>query len=487
MGSISFNDIPNNIRVPFMGVEFDSTNATSNLLMPYKALVVGQMLAGIGTPLTEGRITSAAQARALYGAGSMLAQACAKYLEGNSTTELWAIAVADDPTGVKSNGSVAVTGAATESGTLYLYVGGRKIRVGVISGAQAAAVATNLAAAINAEADCPVTAAANAGTVTLTAKHAGEAHNGVDLRLNYYGESTPAGLSLTLTAMSGGTGSPEVDELIAALGDEQYHVIAWPWTDASSLAEIKALLEERWGPLKQIEGVAVASAIGTHSQLGTLGDSHNSKHLCIMHAHGSPSPTWEVAAATAAAAAFYGNLDPARPFQTLPLVGILAPAKADRFTTFPEDNLLLFDGISTFSVDADGTVRIQRLITTYKTTPNGADDVAYLDLNTPLTLGYLRWSWRNRIRTKYPRHKLADDGGNYGPEQAIMTPKLGKAESIAWAREMETLGLMENIDTFAASVVCARSTINRNRLEWLSPPDLVNQFVVGATQMQFIL
>lgn len=485
--AISFNDLPNTIRVPFMGVEFDSSNATSNLLMPYKVLVAGQMLAGVGNPLVPVRITSAAQARTLWGAGSMLAQACAAYLKVDSTTELWAIAVVDDAAGVKATGSVALTGAATESGTLCFYAGGRKIKCGVITGAQASAVATNLAAAINAEADSPVTATANAATVTLSARHAGEAGNGIDLRLNYYGESTPAGLSVVITAMHGGTGNPEVDELIAALGDTQYHVICWPWTDASSLTEIKALLEERWKPLKQIEGVAIASATGTHGALGTLGDSHNSKHLCIMHAHGIPSLTWEVAAATTAAAAFYGNIDPARPFQTLPLTGILPPAEADRFTFFPEDNLLLFDGISTFYVDADGTVRIQRLITTYKTNAAGADDVAYLDANTPLTLGYLRWSWRNRILTKYPRHKLADDGGNYGPGQKIMTPKLGKAESIAWAREMETLGLMENVDVFAAAVVCERSIVDRNRLEWLSPPDLVNQFVVGATQMQFIL
>lgn len=485
--AISFNDIPNTIRVPYLAVEFDSSNATSNLLMPYRVLVAGQKLAaGTQPELEPVRVTSAAQARTLFGAGSMLAQACAAYLKVDSMTELWAIAVADDAAGVKATGSVALTGAATESGTLYLYIGGRKIKCGVISGAQAAAVATSLAAAINAEADCPVTAEATAATVTLTAKHAGEAHNGVDLRLNYYGESTPAGLTLEITAMHGGTGNPEVDGLISALGDEQYHVVAWPWTDASSLTEIKALLEERWGPMKQIEGVVIASATGTHGALGTLGDSHNSKHLCIMHAHGSPSPTWEVAAATAAAAAFYGNIDPARPFQTLPLVGILAPVKADHFT-FQENNLLLFDGISTISVDADGTVRIQRLITTYKTNAAGADDVAYLDLNTPLTLGYLRWSFRTRIRTRYPRHKLADDGGNYGPGQAIMTPKVGKGEAIAWAREMEALGLMENIDTFAASVVCARSTTDRNRLEWLLPPDLVNQFVVGAAQMQFIL
>lgn len=485
--AISFNDIPAAIRVPYVAVEFDSSGATSGSgVMPYKVLVAGQMLAGIAQALTPVRVTSAAQAATLFGAGSMLAQSVAKYLENDSATELWAIGVPDAPAGAKAAGSITVSGAATESGTLCAYIGGRRVRVGVTSGMQAAAVATALASAINALADCPATAAAEAATVTLTARHAGEAGNGIDLRLNYYGESTPAGLSVAIAAMSGGTGNPEVAELLAALGDTQYHVIAWPWTDAASLAELKALLEERWGPLKQIEGVGVCCATGTHGQLGTLGDSHNSKHLCLMHGHGSPSLTWEIAAATAAAAAFYGNIDPARPFQTLPLVGILAPAEADRFT-FAENNLLLFDGVSTFYVDADGVVRVQRLITTYKTSPAGADDVAYLDLNTPLTLGYLRWGFRNRILTKYPRHKLADDGTNYGPGQKIITPKVGKAEAVAWAREMEERGLMENIDAFAAAVICERNATDRNRLDWYLPPDLVNQFVVGAVQMGFIL
>jgi len=484
--AISFNEIPDGVRVPYMSVEFDSSNASSNGLMPYKVLVAGQMLAGIANPLTPVRITSPAQAVTLFGAGSMLAQQCAAYFKVDSMTELWAIAVVDDPAGVAATGTVTITGAATESGTLYLYIGGRKIKVGVTSGMQAAAVATAIVAAITAATDCPCTATANAGVVTMTARHKGEAGNGVDLRLNYYAESSPAGLTVAIAAMHGGTGNPEVADLIAALGDTQYHVICWPWTDASSLVDIKALLTERWGPLKQIEGVAIAAAVGTHGVLGTLGDSQNSKHLVIMHAHGTPSPTWEVSAAVAAAAAFYGNIDPARPFQTLPLPGILAPAEADRFT-FTENNLLLFDGISTSYVDADGTVRVQRLITTYKTSANGADDTAYLDLNTPLTLGYLRYSFRNRIMTKYPRHKLADDGTNYGPGQKIITPKVGKAEAVAWAREMEEAGLMENVDVFASNVICERSTTDRNRLNWYLPPDLVNQFVVGAVQMGFIL
>lgn len=486
--AISFDQITPNLRVPFVYAEFDSSNALgAATLMPFKSLVCGQKLAaGTQAELTPVRITSPEQAVTLFGAGSMLAQALAAYKLNDEMTEVWAMAVDDLTAGVKATGTLTVTGAATESGTLCLYIGGRRIRVAVASGDQPTAIATAIAAAVNAETDSPCTATSNAGVVTLSAQHKGEAGNGIDVRLNYYSESTPAGVAVAIVAMSGGTGNPDADEIIAAMADVQYHIICWPWTDTASLVAIEEELLDRSGPLRMIEGQAICAATGTHGTLGTLGDSRNSQHLTIMHAHGTPTPTWALAAAVAAAAAYYGNIDPARPFQTLPLSGVLPPAQADRFT-LAENNLLLFDGISTFTVDAGGVVRLQRLITTYKVNAAGADDVAYLDLNTPLTLSYLRYSFRSYILRKYPRHKLADDGNNFGPGQAVMTPKLGRAEAIAWYTEMVTLGLVENIDAFKAALLCERNATDRNRLDWLLPTDLVNQLVVGAAKISFIL
>jgi len=486
--AIGFDAVPRNLRVPFVYAEFDNSNAVSGAaLMAYRTLACGQKLAGgTATPLVPVRVTSAAQAKTLFGTGSMLAQICATYLDGDPMTELWAMPVADNAAGQAATCTVTLTGAATEGGTLVLYVGGRAVSCGVTAGQQASAVATALAAAVSAVADSPCTAAAAGAVVTLTARHKGLAANGLDVRLNYYGESTPAGLAVVITAMAGGTANPDVAPIIAALGDEHYNVIVWPWTDAASLVAVEAELLDRWGPLRMIEGVAIAAATGSHGALGTLGDSRNSQHLCIAHAHGVPNPVWEVAAAYAAVAAYYGNIDPARPFQTLPLAGILAPAEVDRFT-LQENNLLLYDGISTLYVDAGGTVRVQRLITTYKTSPNGAEDPSYLDLNTILTLGYIRYDFRNYILRKYPRHKLADDGNNFGVGQPIITPKVGKAEAVARARVWEEIGLVENVDTFAANVICERNPSDRNRLDWLLPPDLVNQFVVGGVKIQFIL
>ena len=100
---------------------------------------------------------------------------------------------------------------------------------------------------------------------------------------------------------------------------------------------------------------------------------------------------------------------------------------------------------------------------------------------------YLRFTFRNRILARYPRHKLANDGTRFGAGQKIITPKLGKAEAVAWFREMEELGLVENFDQFKTDLVVERPSTDPNRLNFLLPPDLINQFVVGAASIQFRL
>ena len=259
-----------------------------------------------------------------------------------------------------------------------------------------------------------------------------------------------------------------------------------PWADAANLTAIETELETRWGPMVMTEGMAYVGARGTHSALGTLGDTRNSQYVSIIGAEGSPTPPHEWAAAIAGTAAFYGNIDPARPFQTLAVRNLLPPAIEVRHTR-EERDLLLHDGISTFTVDAGGVVRIERLITTYKTNAGGIDDPSYLDVNTLLTLAYLRYSLRARIQLKFPRHKLANDGTQFGAGQAIVTPKIIRAEIIALFRQWEEVGLVENIDQFKADLIVERDVTDPNRVNALVPPDIVNQLRVFAGQVQFRL
>ncbi|MDH0640619.1 phage tail sheath subtilisin-like domain-containing protein [Pseudomonas sp. GD03860] len=489
--TIGFETIPGpgSLRKPGVYSEIDNSKAVRGpQAVTYRRLLIGQKLtAGIAAANTLVRVTSPAQADTLFGAGSMLSGMVRAAMAIDSNTELLVLPVIDNAAGVAATGTVVFTGPATASGTVELMIAGRRVSVGVVSGDTPTAIAAAAAAAITAAADMPVTASAATGTVTLTCRHKGEAGNSLNARVNYYiGQVLPAGVGVTVTAFTNGAGNPALGPSLAAIGDEWLHTWAVPYTDAASLASIKTELNSRFTWNREIEAHAFAAARGTQGTIGALGDSHNSQHLTIVMANDEPMPAYEKAAETMAIAAQYAAIDPARPLQNLAYAWCLPPAAANRFTN-EERNLLLFDGIATTKVATDGTMLVERLITTYKTNTAGASDISYLDSETLFTLMFIRHDWRDYVLRKYPRHKLADNGTRYGIGQAVVTPNVMKAEAIAKFREWEDLGLVENIDDFKANLIAERNVSDPNRLDMLLPPDLVNQLRIVANKIQFRL
>lgn len=481
--------ISNDIRVPFVYVEFDSSRAFQGpSILRYKVLLVGQILGtGIRAQLNLDKVTSYAQATSLYGAGSQLARMFKAFFDNNKISDVYGVGLDDAGAGVDATGSIVLGGTVSATGSLVAYIGGVRIAVAATNAMTANELGEALENAVNADTGLPVTANNVAGTVTFTAKNAGEAGNDIDLRVNYNaGEELPSGITCSVNVMSGGANNPALQDVIDILGDEWYNIICAPYYDATNLTAIETELTSRFGPLRMIDGEYITSRRGSVGTLSSWGNGRNSKHVICMHSQGVPCYVPEFASALAGQTAKEAQADPARPFQTLELVNILPPVVTDRFT-LAENNSLLYDGVSTFYVDNGGKVRIQRLITMYQTSALGAEDIAYLDANTLFTLMFLRYDFRNQILSRYPRAKLADDGVQVGPGQQVMTPKLGKSEAINIFRGWETLGLVENIDQFKNDLVCVRSITDPNRLEWILPPDLINQFRVGAATIQFLL
>jgi phage tail sheath gpL-like len=488
---VSFNQIPSNLRVPFTAVEIDNTRASQGpALLPYRVLLIGQKTSsGTATANTLHRVTSADQVVTHAGRGSQLHRMARAFFANNQSTETWVGVLADDSGGTAAAGTITVTGPATAAGTLSLWVAGERLTVAVASGDAQNAIATAIGAAINAATNLPITASVATNVVTWTYRHKGTAGNDTDLRLNYQdGEATPAGVSLAFADTVTGATNPSLSSLIAAMGDTWFHLIAHPYTDATSLSALETELSSRYGPLRMIDGVAITSAAGSVSTLGTLGDTRNSPHSVIVSQAGENplTPPAEFATAVAAVVASNAPSDPARPLQTLAIVGVQPPAEADLFT-LQERNLLLYDGIGTVKVAVGGVVQVERLVTTYQTNAAGSADTSYLDITTMLTVLYLRYSFRTQIQTRFDRHKLLDDGTRVVAGQAIITPKIGKAEAVSWFQAMEGLGLVEGLEQFKRDVICERDGSDPNRLSWVLPANIANQFIVGAVKLQFIL
>jgi len=489
---VTFNQVPPSTRVPFVFVEIDPSRAQSGpTIQEYRAALIGQKLPT--TPVAENvptLVTSADQAGLAFGFGSILHGMAIAWFRANQSTEVWCVGVEDAGGATKGTKTLTVTGPATAAGTLFLYVAGRRIAVAVASGDSANTIAASIDAAIAASEfadELPVTSGVATNVVTLTARNGGTQGNSIDVRFNHLtGEVFPTGVSVAVATGASGATDPTLGNALAALGARQYHVLAVGLNDATSIGAVDAELASRFGPSVQLEGHAFYGKADTHANLVTFGDGLNSKHTTVVGLKAPLSPTWELAASVAGVVAFFGQADPARPFKTLELPGFVGPALADRFT-LTERDLLLKNGIATAVVDDVGVARCERLITTWQTNATGAADVSFLDVNTLLTLSYLRFDLRTRFQTTFPRHKLADDGTRYGPGQPIVTPKVARAFCATLFRSWEELGLVEGFDQFVRDLVVERNATDRNRLDLLLPPDLVNQLQVTGVSLQFLL
>ena len=507
--SISFSEIPADNLVPMFMTEFDNSNAAKGGAMPWKNLLIGQALSGNTNTGTLKQITSDEQADALYGAGSQIARMIRAFRKNTRNSELWALAVADGTTAAEGSIAVSFSGSASvapKSGAIRLMIGGQSVNADVVAGKTAIQVATAIVEAINANPQLPVTAnnivsTSPTATVTLTAKNGGTCGQGIDIRYNHYqGQELPDGVVLTVVNMNGG-GSDTMYETAGVgtiIRGTWFNAIVAGSDDVANVAYIKGLLDDRWQATVQQTGVLFFSLngcvvdgdpdvyYGTASldALKTRGNALNSQVIVLPSLPETPTPGFEVAAAVLGCIAPKALNDPAQPLSNWPVAGIVAPRETDR-EDLEGNNALLKAGCALLTCGNDGTVYLKRTVTTYKQNPSGAKDTSYQQLEKVFTLSFLRWDWNNYLAGRYPHAKLADDGTDFGPGQVIMTPKLGEAELLGRYEYWISKGLVQDYATFKANLVVVRDPDDDTALQFLIPADLIDQFFIGKSKIQF--
>lgn len=496
--TVSFNTIPADNRVPLFYAEMDNSAAnTAQDSAP--SLLIGMALPESDMPLNQLMIMPSKDlAKKMAGRGSQLARMVEAYRQVDPFGELWVIAVPDN--GEVASGTITITGAATDAGTVNLYVGTRKVQVTVATGDTGDQVAQAMLSIINNNPDLPVTAEYQTtsagevqGTVILSAVNSGPVGNNIPLTLNYYGtasgEEIPAGLSIQTGKMSGGAGDTDLSQAIAAMGDEPFDYIGLPFSDANSLQLMSVEMNDsagRWSYIRQLYGHVYTAKTGSLSELVAFGDSLNNQHITIAgYEEEVQTCVDELVAYRLARDAVFLRIDPARPTQTGELTGALPAPTGKRFT-ITEQQSLLTHGIATAYTES-GVLRIQRDITTYKTNTYGVADNSYLDSETLHTSAYVLRRLKSIITSKYGRHKLANDGTRFGPGQAIVTPAVIRGELGSTYRQLEREGIVENFDLFQKYLIVERNANDPNRLDVLFPPDYVNQLRVFAVLNQFRL
>jgi phage tail sheath gpL-like len=356
-------------------------------VMPRKTLITGTYDPAITTIAndTPSLVTSSAQAGSTYGWGFMLHELVTKSMLGSGGGETWVLPQAETGAAAAAAGSIAVTVSATENGVLYFYVAGRSVKVAVTNGDSAAIIAASIAAAFTAQKECLVTATSAAGVVTVTSKSKGPWGNSIDVSLNLgYNEETPAGVTIVITPLSGGSGVPSMSNALNALGtgdaaNEAHYtdIIHGYMQDTTTLDALSTYNGEGNGrtglysktvarPFRSLVGDTAVGATGLSALLSLADSRKTDRTNGVVAAPGSPEhPAALAAQALGILCRLNANRAEEHALDQL-LSGVLSGATADRWTNdYDSRDTAVKGGVGT-TLAKNGALYIQNLVTFYR-------------------------------------------------------------------------------------------------------------------------
>lgn len=475
--NISFDNIPASIRKPGKYFEYN-TKLAVRTLPPHRdrVLIIGQRLsAGTVAQAIPTQVFSDAEAATYFGEGSIAHLMVRAAIKANAYLDLSVCALNDsssDP--VARAETLTLTGPATTSGSIILYVGNVAIEVGIASADTAVQVATAIKEALDAGyPDLPFTfsqgSEPNDHVITFTAKNKGTVANEVD----FSAVVTATGISAALAQTTPGSVDPDIQTALDAIFPEDYTLIVTPFNAEAALGDLDDHLGSVSGPMEQRSAVGVYGYDGVLADCTTLSGTINSGRIVCAYLRGTRSPSYELAAALAAVMA--SEEDPARPLNTLDLKKIHAPAVASRLSRTEQENLL-YNGVTPLEVGPGEAVQIVRAVTTYIHDPQGIDDISLLDVTTIRTLDYVRQACRERISLRFPREKLS-----------TKTPDKVKSELLDVLFALEDLEIVEEVEANKAGLLVERDLQDPNRLDAKIPVDVVNGLHVFAGRIDLLL
>ncbi|HGB3673876.1 TPA: phage tail sheath subtilisin-like domain-containing protein [Salmonella enterica subsp. enterica serovar Muenchen] len=401
---IEIETIPGSTRKPGVYAEFNTRMAMRSLPGNLqRMLIIAPLSGGQAKALELHDVFSDDEAAMLFGSGSLAHIMSVSALKANRYLQLQVIGIADAAAGKPATADISLTGPATQSGTLTLWVANTRIDAPVQSGDSAQAISRSLLDALLRQKALPVTAQMATGDsgVTLTARHGGEWGN--DIRLS--GRTTAPGVTVTVSAMTGGENNAAVKDALTAVFAAGHQVIAVPWTDETTLRALREHLAATGDAMEKRGAVGVAGWPGTLATGTTLAGKSNDGRTTIGWHPGSVCLQAEIAAGYAAVIA--SEEDPARPYNGLEIVGLDVTPLTARAGRREQENAL-HNGLAPLEVGPGDKVQIVRAISTHTRSDNGTDDPALLDLTTMRTLDYARKAWCDRIALRYPRDKATE-------------------------------------------------------------------------------
>jgi phage tail sheath gpL-like len=400
------------------------------------------------------------------GEGSQLALMAIAALKANPNVSLYLAAVTE--AGTAATVTMLLAGTATADGTIKVYIAGREVAVSYAAATALDTIGAALAAAVNALADSPFTAAYNSGTdtVTLTSRNLGA--NEKDWII-YQDMSGASGITSTLTgsaavntfgqvtgvragASGSGTGAEDYTTVLTKLTDKRYARIASGDNSATTAGKWKTFCTAQAAVTIQIYDQVLFGANGTQGAATTLAQTNLNFQRAQVHAYrNSETHPAVIAAGWAALRAATENDDPVPDYDGKSCAQWVAPnrfASDDWLTT--EENALLNAGVTPIKT-VNGDPQCVRAITTYCL--NGAaQDTRCLDIGDAVFPDYAVLELFNLYGVFRESNKYV--GPDPDTAAGELEPRAGVAYPALWVSAVKgrMLGWFENNwieDTFS--------------------------------------
>jgi phage tail sheath gpL-like len=441
-------------KTPRTAVAIDRTSgAKQTSPTALDVLLVGQMVAAAtvaaNVPVKLLREDDGAN---YFGAGSILDVACRAAFLANPFVLLSGVGVTD--AGTKATVTLTFVGNAATSTTFRVRIAGVEYAIDVTVGDTPTIIATNLVAKVNADKASPVTATNAAGVVTFTADNGGTVGNGIAVAVGNAGALTggfdaPAAQVVTTATLAagkltGGTGVVSFTNALAACTGKRYHKIALLADDSASGLTAK-LHTDTEGDGEHLHGeLFVQGFNGTLSAATTLALALNASRGVVAAINGSE--TWSVAIAAAFTAAWSREETPTRPLNGMVLNGVLPPTTDALRWSRTETRTLLDNGVTPLVVVPGNQVTIMRAVVTGVKNAAGDFDYSMLDVTDWQALDFFRDNIKLMMDTSYKNARWADSDPDGLLPTDVATPEKVTIDLIDVARDMETLGVLQNVE-----------------------------------------
>lgn len=312
--------------------------------------------------------------------------------------------------------------AGVQAGTIYLYIAGDLVRVAVSEDDTADEIGAAVEDEINDDDDLPVTATNALGVVTITSKSGGTWGNLITLVVGNendpYTVELPTGVACTVTNMSGGSGLPDIQDALDALGtgdaqNEEFftNLIHGYGADTATLNAISTYngigntfvgnyKKEIARPFRSLVGDTTSGSAGLTAALAFAAlrretDRTNGK-VC---APGSQNHPAEIAAQVLGAMAVLHSRYPQVGMVDQILDGIWAGAKADRWTNdYSNRDQAVKEGLST-TLSKNGTLYMQNIDTFYRPTTIPASSNYFRQMKNISIAQNVLYNWRNNFNS----------------------------------------------------------------------------------------